>query len=106
MWRWFAVICLLFTVALSIVGCGGGNVPQRKTVEVPMPSGLERAKMLLQNYAEGQPLGSEVSTFPQILEEVRKSAPDKAAILEKGFTDLQSQPAKSQQIARDLLRQL
>ncbi len=77
-----------------------------RTVEVPMPTGVERAKMLLKNYAAGQPLGSEVSMFPQIVEEAKKTDPDKAAILEKGFADLTQNPAKAKQIAAELLSKL
>lgn len=106
MLRWLLAVCMIVAVGLPLTGCGGGDVPQRKTIEVPMPTGVERAKMLLQNYAKGQPLGSEVAMFPEIVEEAKKTSPDKAAILEKGFADLQANPARAQQIAQDLLKQL
>ncbi|MCS7238505.1 MAG: hypothetical protein NZ899_09565 [Thermoguttaceae bacterium] len=100
------LVVMLLTVPITVWGCGGGNVPQKKVVEVPMPKGVERAKILLQNYAKGQPLGSEVSSFPEIVEEAKKTDPDKAAILEQGLAELQKNPAKRQQIAQDLLKKL
>jgi hypothetical protein len=53
---------------------------------------LEQAKAILENYAKGAPMTSEVSSFPGVIEEVRKTDPQKADLLEKGFADLQKGP--------------
>ena len=83
-------------------GCGSGGPP----VEVKPQSGLERAKVILNDYAQGAPMGSEAMTFPEIVEEVRQTDPPKAAILEKGFADLKRSPANLRAKARALLKQL
>jgi hypothetical protein len=51
-------------------------------------------------------MGSEVMTFEEIVAEVRKTDPEKATILEKGFADLKRSPANLSAKARKLLEQL
>jgi DNA-directed RNA polymerase subunit F len=71
-----------------------------------MPTGLEHAKQLLENYAKGRPLASEAATFPQIVEQVKKTDPQKAKILEEGFADLQRSPRDLRTKAQALLKRL
>src|SRR5215831_17800788 len=95
---------MIFVALLGLWGCGrGGKGPP---VEVKPQSGLERAKVILNDYAQGAPMGSEVETFPEIVEEVRRTDPQKAAILEKGFADLKRSPDNRRAKARELLKQL
>ena len=61
---------------------------------------------ILNDYAKGVPMGSEAMTFEEIVEEVRKTDPQKATILEKGFADLQRSPGNRSGKARALLKQL
>ena len=75
-------------------------------VEVQPQSGLERAKGILNDYANGAPMGSEAATFEEIVAEVRKTDPQKATILEKGFADLKRSPQNLSGKARALLKQL
>lgn len=91
-------------VLVALVGlCGcGKDTP----VAVQPQSGLEQAKVILKDYANGVPMGSEQMTFEEIVEEVRKSDPQKATILEKGFADLKRSPQNRSGIARTLLKQL
>ena len=51
-------------------------------------------------------MGSEAMTFDEIVEDVRKTDPQKATILEKGFADLKRSPANRSAKARELLKQL
>jgi len=92
---------IIFMALLGLCGCG-----KDRPVEVKPQSGLERAKGVLNDYASGAPLGSEVETFAEIVEEVRKTDPQKATILEKGFADLKRSPKDVGGKARALLKQL
>src|SRR5262245_13096425 len=92
---------IIFMALLGLCGCGKDS-----PVEVKPQSGLERAKVILNDYANGAPMGSEVETFEEIVAEVRKTDPQKAAILEKGFADLKRSPKNLSGKARALLKQL
>ena len=94
---------IIFMALLGLWGCGGGKGSQAK---VKAQSGLERAKVILNDYAQGAPLGSEAMTFQEIVEDVRQADPQKAAILEKGFADLKRSPGNLRAKARELLKQL
>ena len=95
---------IIFMALLGLWGCGrGGKGPQ---AEVKPQGGLERAKVILNDYAQGAPMGSEAGTFEEIAEEVRQTDPQKAAILEKGFADLKRSPGNLRAKARELLKQL
>jgi len=90
---------------MALLGlCGCGKAPP--SVEVKLQSGLERAKVILNDYAQGVPMGSEAMTFQEIVEEVRQIDAQKAAILEKGFADLKRSPGNRKAKARELLKQL
>ena len=87
---------------LAPCGCG----LRSPKVEIQPQSGLERAKGILNDYASGAPMGSEAATFEEIVAEVRKTDPQKATILEKGFADLKRSPQNLGGKARALLKQL
>ena len=95
-------IAIIIMSLLGLWGCGGGKDAR----EVQPQSGLERAKVILNDYAQGAPMGSEAVTFQEIVEEVRQTDPRKAAILEKGFADLKRSPGNLRAKARELLKQL
>ncbi len=94
-------------VLLAAVACSGckQDTPQVKTFQVKMATGVDQAKQLLQRYAEGAPLGSEVTSFTQIVDEVKKTDAQKADVLAKGFADLQKGGDISAK-AKALLKQL
>jgi hypothetical protein len=104
------VLCLAGCVAVAtcfIAGCGQKGAPAIKTYEVQMPTGVDQAKQILKRYASGSPLGSEVSSFSKLIEDVKKTDADKAALLEKGFADLQKASGpKRAAIAKELLGKL
>ena len=93
---------IIFVALLGHCGCGKDAPP----VEVKAQGGLERAKVILNDYAQGVPMGSEAATFQEIVEEVRQTDPQKAAILEKGFADLKRSPDNRSAKARELLKKL
>ena len=95
------VVGIVFVALFGLCGCG-----REAPVTVQPQSGLERAKGILTDYANGVPLGSEQMTFAEIVAEVRTTDPQKAAILEKGFADLKRSPGNLRAKARELLKQL
>ena len=97
-WLGVGIICMAL---LALCGCG-----KDPPVEVKPQSGLERAKQILNDYANGAAMGSEVETFEEIVAEVRTTDPQKATILEKGFADLKRSPSNLKGKARELLKQL
>ena len=64
---------VIFVALLGLGGCG-----KEQPVEVKPQDGLERAKGILNDYANGAAMGSEAETFEEIVEEVRKTDPQKA----------------------------
>jgi len=105
MLRKWQPVGVLLLLAGTVFGCGPGKV-QEKTYEVKQVSALDQAKGILENYAKGQPMGSEAASFPQLVEEVRKTDPEKAKILEKGFADLQKSKSNVPGKAKAILKQL
>jgi hypothetical protein len=95
-------IGIIFVTLVGLCGCGSNSPP----VVVQPQSGLERAKAILNDYASGVPMGSEAATFEEVVAEVRKTEPQKATILEKGFADLKRSPQNPRDKARALLKQL
>src|SRR6184192_1638587 len=93
------IVCMAL---LGLCGCESKPPP----VEIQPQSGLERAKAILNDYASGVPMGSEAATFEEVVAEVRKTDPQKATILEKGFADLKRSPQNLSGKARALLKQL
>ena len=92
---------IIFMALLGLCGCG-----KEAPVEVQPQGGLERAKVILNDYAKGVPMGSEAMTFEEIVEEVRKTDPQKATMLEQGFADLKRSPGNRSAKARELLKKL
>jgi hypothetical protein len=92
---------IVFIALLGLCGCG-----RKPPVQVQPQSGLERAKVILNDYASGVPMGSEAATFEEVVAEVRKTDPQKAVALEKGFADLKRTPKNLRDKARALLKQL
>jgi len=105
MHRFARVIGASLLTATVLAGCGG-DVPKVQTYEVTNNSGLEQAKRLLQQYAQGQPVGSESTDYPQIVEQVRQTDPQKAVMLEKGFAELLRAGPALPEKAKALLQQL
>ncbi|WP_166826883.1 hypothetical protein [Thalassoroseus pseudoceratinae] len=102
------LFCFAMTVfSLSFLpGCGGGV--QEKEIEVKASNDpLNEPRAILKRYAEGQPFGSEITSFPDHVANVREIDPERADILEKGIADLQAAPAgKRKAIAKELLGKL
>ena len=93
-------------LAIAAAGCGDGGRVKEESIEVQQNSPLDQAKKILENYAKGQAVGSEATSFAKLVEDVRKTDPDRADILEKGFADLQKPKANTVAKSKELLQKL
>jgi hypothetical protein len=94
---------LLLVGGLGVTGCG---TPGEEQIKVQQVDRLEEAKRLLQNYANGQPVTSEATSFPKLVEDVKKTDPAKGEILEKGLAEIQASPATAADKAKEVLSKL
>lgn len=104
----FRLHCLFVGLAMAAMALGCSSSVKEEQIPVKASGDpLSNAKSTLERYAKGQPLSSEVTSFPAMVKEVRKTDPAKADILEKGLADIEkasaaARPAK----ARELLKTL
>ncbi len=100
------LVLVALLLAVAVLGCGGAV--KEEVIEIKAASDpLSLPKSVLQNYAGGQPLGSEATSFPKMVEDVRTADPAKADILEKGLKELeQAAPAARAGLAKTLLEKL
>lgn len=96
----------LLVGALAAPGCGPPGKVKEEVIEVKENTGLEQARQILNNYAKGQPLGSEVTSFDNIVARVRETDPFSADILQKGFADLQKPKTDTKAKAKEILKAL
>ena len=104
-WQRGSLACACLIAVLA--GCGSGGV-QEQQIEVKAANDpLHLPKSILQRYAEGQALGSEVSGFPAMVESVRKVDKVRADVLEKGLQEIQdASDGERRAKAKDLLSKL
>jgi hypothetical protein len=101
-------LTLILGLGLAAAGCTQNGSTPPEQIEVKASNDpLMMPRSVLQRYADGQPPSSEVSMFPSMIEEVRKTDPMRADILEKGLAEIQkaSGPARAAK-AKTLLQQL
>lgn len=94
---------LAFASFAFLTGCGGG--PKEETIVIKSTSSLQEAKSILERYAKGQALGSEVAGFPKLIADVRKEDPARGDLLEKGLKDIEAKKG-SPAAAKELLNKL
>jgi hypothetical protein len=97
--------CLLagFVVA---VGCDN---TQRGKREIPVNPGndpLAPSRAVLERYARGEALASEVQSFPKLIEDVKKADAERGAIIEQALADIQKNPAGRAEIAKAALEKI
>jgi hypothetical protein len=91
-------------IAFSITAC---SKPQNETIIIKTAADpLDGIRTVLDGYAKGQPLRSEVSSFPDYINDIRKVNPEKADVLEKGLQELQKPGVNVQSKAKALLEKL
>src|SRR5205085_11205418 len=93
-------------VVVVLFGCGSSGMPEVKSYPVKATAPLDEAKALLQNYANGQPMASEAASFPDLVERVRQTDPQKADILAKGLADMEKSKTNIAGKAKALLQKL
>lgn len=95
------------TLLAVSAGCGGGGVAEQ-TIQVSATNDpLHEPRMLLQKYADGQQLGSEVTSFEYMVNKVKEVDPARAEVLRAGLEDLQqAAPAARKAKAKALLDQI
>ena len=89
-------------LGLLQAGCGPSNLPKTRKIQVAFDP-LKEVRSYLEGYVQGQPLGSERELFPKLVDEIRKTDADKAAILESGLADIVKSPASTRARAEKLL---
>ncbi len=104
----FRSCAFLVGVALVLGAAGCGSPVQEQQIEIKTANDpLFLPTSILQRYADGQALGSEVTSFPKMVEDLRAADPAKADVLEKGLQELQQgDPASRPGKAKTLLEQL
>ncbi|MFO0817501.1 MAG: hypothetical protein U1A77_06140 [Pirellulales bacterium] len=93
---------------LALVCCWGcGGTVKEEQIQVKTATDpLANAKTALQRYADGQPLGSEVTMFDFMVEELKKVDPAKADILKEGLDGIKATPAQAATKAKETLGKL
>jgi hypothetical protein len=88
------------------VGCDN---PQRdkRTIKVnPDNDPLARPRAVLDRYAKGEPLASEVQEFPTLIKNVKKADPERGAIVEQALDEIQKNPARRVELAKAALEKI
>ncbi|MBA4188488.1 MAG: hypothetical protein C0467_10825 [Planctomycetaceae bacterium] len=94
------------SLAALLVGCNPPGKIKEEVIDVPQNPPISQAKQLLEAYAKGQPLGSEASSYDQLVADVRKTDPVRADVLEKGFAELRKPNANTAAKAKEMLKEL
>jgi hypothetical protein len=97
---------VLFAAAAGFAGCGPPGKVNEEQIEVKEQQALPRARKLLENYANGQPLGSEVTSYDVLVADVKKEDPDRGAALEQGLKEIQQPKADTRAKAKQILAKL
>jgi hypothetical protein len=95
---------LLAPLFIAAVGCCGG--PKEESIPVKAVDPMVQVTSTLQNYAKGQPLGSEVTSYEYMVNEVRKVDAAKADILKAGLDELQKVKGSPAAKAKELMKKL
>lgn len=91
----------------ATAGCNTGY--QEQVIVAKEIAPLERARQMLQRYAEGQPVGSDFMGFTLLKEEITKTNPDQAGPVGDALAAIEKvmlRPAEVKAIARRALADL
>jgi len=99
-------ICLAAAAAALLAGCGPPGTVNEEAIQTKAPDPIAEARATLTNYANGMPVTSEASSFPQLVERVRAVDPGKADILDKGLKDIMANKRNPAPKAKELLKKL
>ena len=90
--------------ALAPAGCGGGV--KEESIPIKSTDPMAQVTSTLRAYAQGQPLGSEVTSFEYMVNEVRKVDAAKADVLQAGLDEIQKAKGGPAAKAKELLKKL
>lgn len=97
-------ICLLITsTAFSILGC---SESKNETIKIKVEDPLAGVRTILEGYVKGEPMRSEVTSFPDFINSAKKANPEKGELLEKGLEELQKPGTNLKAKASALLEKL
>ena len=96
---------LIMGIVALISGCQQSSQRERSIPLKPNVA-LTQARSVLQNYANGSPLTSEVDGFDNLVESVRKEDPAAAETLAAAFKKIKANPGSRVRIAKDTLEKL
>lgn len=99
------LVAVAFIGCAQQVGCGTGEVSQRRTIRVDYDP-LHMVRSQLERYAGGQAVDSERELFVGWVGEIGRSDPEKAEWLGKGLAEIDAKPAQARSIAKKLLAKL
>ena len=100
---------LRYTILSLALGCIAGctnNGVQPRIIEIKNSSPLGEARGLLEGYAQGNRLSSEVDSYSELVERIREQDPEQAVIVEKALGQIKDAPHNRVTTARAALKQL
>ena len=97
---------VLFAIASGVAGCGPPGNVKEELIEVKPQLALDRARKMLENYYNGQALGSEVTAFDSLVADVKNEDAERGEILEVGLKELQGPKVNTKAKAKELLAKL
>lgn len=96
---------LVAPLLAAVSGCGGGGVKE-ELIEVKPLDPMVQVRSTLQNYAKGQPVASEVTSYDYMVAEVRKTDAAKADILKAGLEEIKLIKGSPAVKAKELMKKL
>jgi len=104
--RLICTIAATLSISIGLVGCGPAGTPTVETVQAPAADPVAEAKAILTNYANGMPVTSEAESFPDLVARVKEKDAAKGELLDKGLSQIKSNPSSAQATAKGLLPKL
>jgi len=98
--RWF-----FFLVALVMAGCGPQGVTEKRFSNPP-PDAVTRAIVLIQGYADGQPVGSEAIEFEELAQGVAAIDAEKGSDVKEFLGEIKKTGRVSRKDAAKVLERL
>ncbi|NBV46843.1 MAG: hypothetical protein EBR86_14680 [Planctomycetia bacterium] len=103
---WSGCVAVLGLIVCGAVGAGCSQATVKpKVIEIKVDP-MVQVRSTLENYAKGQPLGSEVTGFDQMVANVKAVSAEKAAILGNGLAEIKKPGADVKGKSKALLTEL
>ena len=94
-----------FLVALVMAGCGPQGVTEKRFSNPP-PDAVTRAIVLIQGYADGQPVGSEAIEFEELAQGVAAIDAEKGSDVKEFLAEIEKTGRVSRKDAAKVLERL